>query len=96
MNTTNLMVKNLPADMTEARLFETFSQFGRVTSVRIIRDRERYALQMQHEQEYSRRPTKGLAFVNFASSENALRAIQSMHNSFMDARRIHVSFAEKE
>ncbi|ORZ36755.1 hypothetical protein BCR44DRAFT_1059085 [Catenaria anguillulae PL171] len=41
VNNTNLMVKGLPNDMPEQRLFDTFSQFGRVTSCRIMRDRDR-------------------------------------------------------
>ncbi|KAJ3367203.1 hypothetical protein GGF31_007700 [Allomyces arbusculus] len=95
MNTTNLMVKNLPASLDEQRLRIEFAKYGPVTSVRIIRDRDR------DHGGHQRHSTggfagKALGFVNFRHSADATRALHGMHNAYLDGRRLHVSFAEKE
>ncbi|KAL7754011.1 hypothetical protein RI367_000944 [Sorochytrium milnesiophthora] len=82
MNTTNLMIKNLPQTMDEQQLRDEFNKFGTITSARIMRD--------------GNGKSKSLAFVNFLHTGDALRAVQHMHNAHIDGRRINVSFAEKE
>ncbi|KAJ3353535.1 hypothetical protein GGF32_002950 [Allomyces javanicus] len=95
MNTTNLMVKNLPASLDEQRLRIEFAKYGPVTSVRIIRDRDRDhgGHQRHHTGGFA---GKALGFVNFRHSADATRALHGMHNAYLDGRRLHVSFAEKE
>ncbi|KNE68929.1 hypothetical protein AMAG_13565 [Allomyces macrogynus ATCC 38327] len=95
MNTTNLMVKNLPASLDEQRLRIEFAKYGPVTSVRIIRDRDRDHVghQRHHTGGFA---GKALGFVNFRHSADATRALHGMHNAYLDGRRLHVSFAEKE
>eukprot|EP00578_Thalassiosira_sp_NH16_P019003 CAMPEP_0181093202 /NCGR_PEP_ID=MMETSP1071-20121207/9321_1 /TAXON_ID=35127 /ORGANISM="Thalassiosira sp., Strain NH16" /LENGTH=846 /DNA_ID=CAMNT_0023175423 /DNA_START=77 /DNA_END=2616 /DNA_ORIENTATION=+ len=71
-----LFVRNLPFTTTEEDLFETFSQFGHVTSVHIpIDDTKR---------------NKGYAFITFEIKKDAKLAIDSMDGEDFQGRLIHI------
>jgi RNA recognition motif-containing protein len=76
----NIYVGNLAFSVTQEELTEAFGQFGRVTSAKIIVDRE------------TGNP-RGFAFVEMADNNEALKAIQSMNGVPLQGRPISVNEA---
>ena len=75
-----LYVGNLPFRTRDADLQELFSQAGSVVSANVITDRE------------SGR-SKGFAFVEMSSQEEAEKAIQMFNGYSLDGRDLRVSIA---
>ena len=81
MPSTKLFVGNLPYATNEQDLRELFSRSGaNVTSARVITD-------------FETGRSKGYAFVEMASPEEAQKAIQDLHNFALSGRNIVVSEA---
>ena len=79
-----LYVGNLSYQSDEDSLRELFSQYGTVTSVRIITDRET-------------RRSKGFAFVEMESPEEAPAVLSALDGADLDGRQLKVREAiEKE
>lgn len=75
----NLYVGNMAFSTTEEQLREAFSQFGTVTKVQVIMDRE------------TGRP-RGFAFVEMSDGGDA--AIQAMNGAQLDGRTLTVNEAK--
>jgi RNA recognition motif-containing protein len=78
-----LYVGNLPYSVTDQTLTDTFSQFGTVTSAKVIMDRD------------SGR-SKGFAFVEMSSDGEASDAISKMNGQQLDGRAMTVSEAKPQ
>ena len=78
-----LFVGNVNSAVTEGELEEFFSEAGEVVSVRIPRDRET-------------RAPRGLAFVEFATSDQAERAIEDLDDAVLEGRRIRLGMAHED
>ncbi len=78
-----IYVGNLPYSTTDQSLSDAFSQCGTVESAKVIMDRE------------SGR-SKGFAFVEMSSSEEAANSISKFNGSQMDGRAINVSEAKPQ
>ena len=78
----NIYVGNLPYQLTEEELKETFEEFGEVESSKIIMDK------------YSGR-SKGFGFVEMPNDEEAKQAIESMNDSDLKGRNIRVNQARE-
>ena len=78
----NIYVGNLPYQLTEDELKETFEEFGEVESAKIIMDK------------YSGR-SKGFGFVEMPNDEEAKQAIESMNDSDVKGRNIRVNQARE-
>ena len=76
----NIYVGNLAFSVTQDELTQAFGQFGRVTSAKIIIDRE------------TGNP-RGFAFVDMADNNEALKAIQGMNGVPLQGRPISVNEA---
>lgn len=76
----NIYVGNLAFSVTQDELTQAFGQFGRVTSAKIIIDRE------------TGNP-RGFAFVEMADNNEALKAIQGMNGVPLQGRPISVNEA---
>jgi cold-inducible RNA-binding protein len=76
----NIYVGNLAFSVTQDELSQAFGQFGRVTSAKIIVDRE------------TGNP-RGFAFVEMADQNEALKAIQNMNGVPLQGRPISVNEA---
>ena len=76
-----LYVGNLPHSANKQTLQDTFSQCGTVDSVNVITDRDTGQ-------------SKGFAFVEMSSDEEAQKAIQELHGSSLDGHEIKVSEAK--
>ncbi len=80
MATNKLYIGNLPYSMTENQLTEMFQKIGEVTSAKVITDK------------FSGR-SKGFAFVEMSSEEEAGKAIEKLNGTQLEGRPIVVSEA---
>ncbi len=77
----NIFISNISFKVREQALSELFSQYGEVTSVRIIKDKET-------------RRSKGYGFVEMANDNEALTAINALNGSEHYERTIVVAEAK--
>ncbi len=75
-----LYVGNLPFSADESQIESAFAEFGAVSQVQIVRDRE------------TQRP-RGFAFVTMATAEEAQAAISGLHGKDLGGRSITVNEA---
>lgn len=80
MNPTRLFVGNLSYQTTENDLQDHFAQAGVVTSVNVMFDKVTGK-------------SRGFAFVEFASAEEATRAVEQLHNKELQGRALTVNIA---
>ncbi|KAM3177377.1 hypothetical protein ACTXT7_004697 [Hymenolepis weldensis] len=76
---TNVFVKNIRPDMDDERLKGTFSEFGEITSARIMRD--------------AGGKSRGFGFVAFKEHTSAQAAITAMNGRVIEGLTLHVSEA---
>ena len=76
----NIYVGNLPFDVTDESLATSFSEYGEVTTARVIIDR------------FSGR-SRGFGFVEMAKNEEAEAAIQALNGTDMQGRTLTVNEA---
>lgn len=79
---TNLYVKNLDPEMTQQEFEDLFNQYGKVTSA---------AVQVDEEGK-----SKGFGFVNFETHEEAQKAVDALHDTEINGRKLFVSRAQKK
>jgi RNA recognition motif-containing protein len=72
-----LFVGNLPYSVTSERLGEAFSQFGTVSSSKVIADRETGR-------------SRGFAFLEMETDDQGAAAMQAMNGALLDGRSIAV------
>jgi RNA recognition motif-containing protein len=77
----NIFISNISFKVREQALSELFSQYGEVTSVRIIKDKET-------------RRSKGYGFVEMANDSEALAAINALNGTIHYERNIVVAEAK--
>ena len=75
-----IYVGNLPYSVNDSALESNFSEFGSVTSAKVMMDRETGR-------------SKGFGFVEMASAEVAQAAITALHGMSVDGRSIVVNLA---
>lgn len=76
----NIYLGNLSFDSTEEKINQKFSEFGEVTSVRVITDA------------YSGK-SKGFCFIEMPNQKEAENAIKELNESSFDGRNILVNEA---
>ncbi|KAK8608412.1 hypothetical protein V6N13_023836 [Hibiscus sabdariffa] len=79
---TNLYVKNLLDDITEDRLKEMFSGYGKICSVVIMKD--------------DKGVSRGFGFVNFQSPDDAKKALEAMNGVQFGSKNLFVGRAQKK
>ena len=75
-----IFISNLSFNLNDEAVADLFSQFGDVESARIIMDRETGR-------------SKGFAFVEMASDNDAITAIEKLNGSEFSGRALNVSEA---
>lgn len=75
-----LFVGNLPFTMTDDQLNQLFAQYGKIVSANVVFDK------------FSHR-SKGFAFVEFETEEEAAAAMQALDGFDVDGRKIAVKEA---
>jgi RNA recognition motif-containing protein len=76
-----LFVAGLPLDMDNQELKEMLEEFGKVTSAKVILDRETHK-------------SRGFGFVDMADDTAALVAMDELNVSELDGKRLSVKVAE--
>lgn len=76
----NIYVGNLPFQLTEDELRGLFAQYGSVSAVRIVRDRETQR-------------SRGFGFVEMPDDEEAARAIEALNGYSLKGRSLRVNEA---
>ncbi|KAJ1378332.1 RNA-binding domain superfamily [Sesbania bispinosa] len=79
---TNLYMKNLDPDITEATLQEKFSSFGKIVSLAIAKD--------------DNGMSKGFGFVNYDNPDDAKKAMEAMSGSQLGSKTLYVARAQKK
>jgi RNA recognition motif-containing protein len=77
----NIFIGNLPYKIQESELLELFADYGEVTSLKIIMDRETGR-------------SKGFGFAEMTDNESALKAIEDLNAAEIYGRNIVVKEAE--
>jgi len=83
---TNIFVKNMPKSMTEDRFKELLSKFGNVTS----------AVVKVKKNENKGGEEKAFGFANFASHEEAAKAVEELNGKEIEGSEIFVGRAQKK
>ena len=78
----NMYVSNLSFRLREQELGDLFSQYGEVSSVKIIKDRETQR-------------SRGFGFVEMPNDDQAKAAMEALANYEMGGRNINVSEARQ-
>lgn len=78
----NLFLKNLDDSIGDEKLKELFSEFGTITSCKIMRD--------------PNGTSKGSAFVAFSAAEEASRALLEMNGKLIGSKPLYVALAQKK
>ena len=79
----NIFIASLPYNLEEAEIKEIFEDYGQVTSVKLITDRD------------SGR-SKGYGFIEMPNEEEALKAIEVLNGTEIYQRNISVSKAQEK
>ncbi|KAG4916402.1 hypothetical protein JHK87_053959 [Glycine soja] len=79
---TNLYMKNLDLDVSEATLQEKFSSFGKIVSLVIAKDKNGMS--------------KGFGFVNYDNPDDAKKAMEAMNGSQLGSKILYVARAQKK
>lgn len=77
----NLYVKNLDDTIDDERLRKEFSQFGTITSAKVM---------------YENGRSKGFGFVCFSSPEEATKAVTEMNGRIIVAKPLYVALAQRK
>ncbi|XP_047670264.1 polyadenylate-binding protein 1A-like [Tachysurus fulvidraco] len=77
----NLYIKNLDNNIDTECLYLTFAQFGHITSAKVIMENGR---------------SKGFGFVNFTSSQDAMRAMNEMNGMMWGKKQVFVELAKRK
>ncbi|KAM5246732.1 polyadenylate-binding protein 1-like [Ctenodactylus gundi] len=78
---TNIYVKNLHTGMDDQGLRDLFSQFGKMLSVKVMRDNNGLS--------------RGFGFVNFEKHEEAQKAVDHMNGKEVSGKQLYVGRAQK-
>ena len=79
----NIFIASLPYSLEETEIKEIFEDYGQVTSVKLITDRETGR-------------SKGYGFIEMPNEEEALKAIEVLNGTEIYQRNISVSKAQEK
>ncbi|GAV83844.1 RRM_1 domain-containing protein, partial [Cephalotus follicularis] len=76
-----IMIRNLPYSTSESSLQKKFSDFGQIAEVKLAKDE-------------STKRSKGYAFIQYNSQDDAMLALENMDHQEFDGRLIYVEIAK--
>ncbi|KAJ3341290.1 Protein phosphatase PP2A regulatory subunit B [Gonapodya sp. JEL0774] len=80
----NLYVKNLDDTFDDDKLRQEFSQFGTITSAKVMKDEKQQGV------------SKGFGFVCFSSPDEATKAVAEMNGRMIGSKPIYVALAQRK
>jgi len=84
---TNVYIKNFGEDLSEEKLTEIFSKFGKITSFKVM---------MKEVMSDEGGRNKGFGFVSFEDSEAAEKAVDDLNGTEMNGKTLYVGRAQKK
>ena len=75
-----LFVEGFPESCTDQQLYELFAPFGQVVSARVVRGHRRESLRF--------------GFVEMALEEDAVRAKEALHRTWLEGESLIVNFSQ--
>lgn len=84
----NLYVKNLDDNIDDERLRKEFSQFGTITSAKVMSE--------AHSKTGEPGRSKGFGFVCFSSPEEATKAVTEMNGRILVSKPLYVALAQRK
>lgn len=78
----NLYVKNLDDSITDDALRQAFTNFGTITSAKVMRD--------------DKGTSKGFGFVCFSAAEEATKAVTEMNGQILEKKPLYVALAQRK
>merc|ERR1712180_566731 len=94
---TNVDIKNFGEDLGDEKLKEVFSKFGKITSYKVVKDRD--VKGEEGEDMLDAGPdgkNKGFGFVSFEDSESAEKAVDELNGVEMFGKTLYVGRAQKK
>merc|ERR1712180_64827 len=88
---TNVYIKNFGEDLGDEKLKEVFSKFGKITSYKVVKDRD--VRGEEGEDMLDAGPdgkNKGFGFVHFETEEAAMNAIQKVNGMLLNEKKVFV------
>lgn len=79
----NILVRNLPREVTESELMKMFTPFGTITSLNIVKDE-------------ITKSSKGFGFVEMPDRKQAISAIQALNGKKIDKNILRVKSTLKK
>lgn len=91
---TNVYIKNFGEDLGDEKLKEVFSKFGKITSYKVVKDRD--VRGEEGEDLVDDGKNKGFGFVSFEDSESAEKAVEELNGVEMFGKTLYVGRAQKK
>jgi polyadenylate-binding protein len=96
---TNVYIKNFGDDLTDEKLKEMFSKYGKITSHKVVSavkdDKDNSSGEGEMLADDSGK-TKGFGFVSFEDSESAEKAVEELNGSDIGGKTLYVGRAQKK
>jgi len=93
----NLYVKNLDDSITDDLLREHFSQFGSITSAKVMTDSDIESRRKETgDGKDNTQRSKGFGFVCFSSPEEATKAVTEMNGRILASKPLYVALAQRK
>jgi len=94
---TNVYIKNFGEDLGDEKLKEVFSKFGKITSYKVVKDRDVKGEEGEDIMEGGPdSKNKGFGFVSFEDSESAEKAVDELNGVEMFGKTLYVGRAQKK
>jgi len=94
---TNVYIKNFGEDLGDEKLKEVFSKFGKITSYKVVKDKDVRGEEGGEEgPEGGDGKNKGFGFVSFEDSESAEKAVDELNGVEMFGKTLYVGRAQKK
>merc|ERR1719327_725284 len=93
---TNVYIKNFGDDLSEEKLTEIFSKFGKITSHKVVRDDKGLPTEEGEILVDDSGKTKGFGFVSFEESESAEKAVEELNGQEINGKMLYVGRAQKK
>jgi RNA recognition motif-containing protein len=81
-NNKKLFVANISFSMTDEQLAELFADYGTVESAKVVLDK------------FNNNRSRGFAFVEMSTAEEAQNAIKNLHDTEIEGRKIIVNLSK--